>query len=725
MAPVLDSVSRMLEDAERQRMLDEVAMEALSNELYERYERAERSEQRYRRLIHESPLAMIVLHPTTRIIETWNGEAERLFGYSCVEVMGKPIGELVLSHTIPCALNRQVDTLPHGATCSVELELLHRDGGIRETAVTLQHLALAERPSVVVHIRDLTEKRRAARLREESDARFRAFFQFAGVGIHVLSFDGVILESNDAADALLGYAPGEVIGRTATSLSPEEDVEATRELGRELRAGLRDSATVERRFFHKDGHLVWGQLTVSIVRRGDKPQFIGMIQDISERKRMEAELIRQAFNDDLTGLANRALFRDRLQHAIQRKSRTGDKIAVLLLDLDGFKRVNDSLGHTAGDLLLRTVAGRLATVLRAGDTAARLGGDEFAILIEQIDSPEQPAQLAERLVEVIGRPSRIEGRDVSIGVSIGYKVAHLDDDEVTLLRDSDTAMYAAKAAGRGTVRQFDPAMHRQALEWLELESDLREAIAAERLQIAYQPLVQMDSGRTIGAEALVRWHHPIRGPILPGSFLPIAESTGLIVPLGRWVLREACRRAGQFTAEAGAPFTISVNLAARQLEEPGLLNDVLDALEYGGLAPEQLVLELTESDLMRNPHRALQLLNEIRETGVQIAIDDFGTGYSSLSYLQFLPFTELKIDRAFVQRVGESDRDRALIRTIVQLAKSMGAVVVAEGIETDEQHEHLSNLGCDIGQGYLYSRPIPAEDFSEWLYRTAHSLALS
>ncbi|WP_291160548.1 putative bifunctional diguanylate cyclase/phosphodiesterase [Gemmatimonas sp. UBA7669] len=715
LTPVLHAISRLLDDVDQQRQLDEVAMESLAQELHERLERIERSEHRYRRLFEDSPVAMIALRASDLAVETWNGAAERLLGHSAADVLGRPLDQLARKTGSECPFTPQVLTLAPGATRTLDLVLTHRDGSPRDTVVTLQHVSLADRQNIVLHVRDRTEERQAARKQRESDARFRTFFEYAGVAIHVLSFDGVILEANPAAEALLGYGPGELIGRSATSLSPDEDVESTRELGHELRHGLRESVTVERRFFHREGHIVWGQLTVSRMKQHSESYLIGMIQDISERKRMEAALVRQAFNDDLTGLANRALFGDRLRHALARGTRHASQAAVMLLDLDGFKRVNDSLGHAAGDQLLVAIARRLEAVVRAGDTAARLGGDEFAILLDDIESVEQVERLAERLLESITRPVQISGRDVSVGVSIGYKLTMPDDDDISALRDADAAMYTAKADGRCAVRRFDPAMHQDALNWLELENDLREAIERQSLYLAFQPLVQMHDGRVVGAEALLRWRHPKRDDVPPCTFLPIAEATGLIVPLGRWVLREACRQAVRLREVAGADFTMSVNVAARQLDAPDLVHTVREALRESGLPASHLVLELTESDIMRQPDRALRVLQELRDVGVHIAIDDFGTGYSSLSYLQFLPFDELKIDRAFVQRVEDGERDRALVRTIVQLGKSLGALVVAEGIETPGQHALLHELQCDVGQGYLYSRPLTDELLRQFL----------
>jgi diguanylate cyclase (GGDEF)-like protein/PAS domain S-box-containing protein len=559
---------------------------------------------------------------------------------------------------------------------------------------------------------------------QQSEARFRAFFEYAGLAIHVLSLEGLIIDANPASRDLLGYEPHELVGRSATSLSPEEDVEATRELGRELREGVRDTVTVERRFFHKDGHLVWGQLTVSVVHHGGERRMIGMIQDITERKRMEGQLLRQAFQDELTGLANRVLFRDRLRHALDRRDRHACRVAVILLDIDGFKRVNDSLGHAVGDELLQIVGRRIASTVRTGETVARLGGDEFAVVIEEIGDRDDPQVLADRLLMLLRMPMRVGGREVVVGVSIGIAIAEATDDEDTVLRNADTAMYAAKASGKACVRRFDPSMHRDAMEWLELESDVRLAIDRRELRLEFQPLVRIDSGRVKGFEALVRWQHPARGYVTPGVFLPIAEETGLIVPLGRWVLLEACLQATQWTTAGDEPPSVSVNLAAKQLDSELLVDDVRAALEASGLDPARLILVITESDVVREPDVVLAKLNALKALGVRLAIDDFGTGYSSLSHLQFFPVDELKIDRSFIHRIANGDREAAFVRTIVSLAKSLEVEVVAEGIEEPAQLQYLRTVGCDIGQGYLFSRPLRPEDIKTFVTENQRSRPL-
>lgn len=718
---MLKAVSALLHDVDRERELGAAAMNELSRELQQRYERMEQSEQRYKLLFDQNPLALIAMRCHDGAVLAFNERAERVLGYAASTVLGQPIDDFGLTGSANVRFRDVLSMVDTAGSDGLEREfvLYARDGRRIETVVMFHRVSLAGDDALIAHIRDVTAERASQRAHTESEARFRAFFEYAGISIHVLSFEGIILEANPASRELLGFEPHEIIGRSATSLSPEEDVEATRELGRELREGVRDSVTVERRFFHKDGHLVWGQLTVSVVHHGDEKRMIGMIQDITERKRMEGQLLKQAFQDELTGLANRVLFRDRLRHALERRDRHATRVAVILLDLDGFKRVNDSLGHAVGDELLQIVGRRIASSVRAGETVARLGGDEFAVVIEEVGERDDPQVLADRLLMLLRMPMRVGGREVVVGVSIGIAIAELTDDEETVLRNADTAMYAAKASGKACVRRFDPSMHRDAMEWIELESDLRLAIDRREFLLEYQPLMRMDTGRVKGFEALVRWQHPLRGYVTPGVFLPIAEETGMIVPIGRWVLMEACMQAARWSYGSELP-SVSVNVAAKQLDSDQLIDDVRAALEESELLPARLILEITESDVMRDPDVALAKLNALKALGVKLAIDDFGTGYSSLSHLQFFPVDELKIDRSFIQRIEQGDREAVFVRTIVSLAKSLSVEVVAEGIEEVGQQQFLRSVGCDIGQGYLYSRPLRAADVERFATDARH-----
>lgn len=727
--PILKSVSALLHDVDRERELGAAAMSELSRELESRYERMQQSEQRYRLLFDESPMAMFAVTRDDRRIIAWNRAAETTFGHLETDVLHQPVESLQLTGSEKCLLAPMLAPnvpLPESGA-PMEAMMQTRDGRVLEAEIMFHTVVLQEQEAVIVHVRDVTIERASIRARAESEARFRAFFEYAGIAIHVLSFDGVILEANPASQDLLGYSPTDIVGRAAVSLSPDEDIDASRELGRDLRTGKRDSATIERRFFHKEGHIVWGQLTVSRVTHGGEARMIGMIQDITERKRMEGQLLKQAFQDDLTGLANRVLFRDRLRHALERRSRGGGRVAVILLDLDGFKRVNDSLGHAAGDELLQIVGRRIASAVRTGETVARLGGDEFSVVIESIEQGDDPELLAERLLMLLRMPMRISGREVVIGVSIGIAIAGPTDDEETVLRNADTAMYAAKSSGKACVRRFDPTMHDDAMEWLELESDLRMGVDRQEFFLEFQPLIRIESGRVKGFEALIRWRHPKRGYVVPSLFLPIAEETGMIVSLGRWVLMEACLQAARWTPYSTEPPSVSVNVAAKQLDSETLIDDVRSALEVSGLDPRRLILEITESDVMRSPELALDKLIALKSLGVKLAIDDFGTGYSSLSHLQYFPVDELKIDRSFVSRIDEGEREAAFVKTIIALAKSMHIEVVAEGIEHPVQQQFLHSAGCDFGQGYLYSRPLAADAIESFVQqskqvRPLHSL---
>lgn len=426
---------------------------------------------------------------------------------------------------------------------------------------------------------------------------------------------------------------------------------------------------------------------------------------------LEQKLIHQALHDPLTGLANRVMFAERVEHAMTRVAR-GDNVAVLFLDLDNFKSVNDSLGHTEGDRLLEAISRRLLQSTRGCDTVARLGGDEFAILLEGLAPEVEAITVIERIKEALRRPVALRSREVIVSASIGLAHVELGQDVNEVLRNADLAMYHAKAAGRGGHEVFEPGMHAAVLERLELESDLRRALECEEFRLLYQPIVDMESARLLGVEALLRWEHPTRGLLTPHSFISLAEETGLIVAIGQWALREACTQARTWELRAvdGNAPTMSVNISGRQLLEPSLVADVGMVLSEAGLSPSLLTLELTESVLMQDTELTLATLHNLKALGLRQAIDDFGTGYSSLSYLQRFPIDTLKIDKAFIDGVARGGSDAALARTIVSLAGLLELNTVAEGVEGDDQRAHLLALGCMRAQGYLFARPLIAGD---------------
>ena len=434
-------------------------------------------------------------------------------------------------------------------------------------------------------------------------------------------------------------------------------------------------------------------------------------------------MVHQALHDALTGLPNRALFLDRLQHALARASRAGTDVAVLFLDLDRFKTVNDSLGHAAGDQLLCTVSERIASCMRTADTAARLGGDEFAVLLEDLASTREAVGVAERIIAALDAPVLVAGREVLVSASIG--IATGDGGSEDLLRHADVAMYRAKATGKGRYAMFEQGMQAEVIERLELEADLQRAVDRGEIEVFYQPIMRLGSEELAGHEALVRWRHPTRGLMSPLSFVPVAEETGLIVPVGRFVLREACRQAAAWQAMVPGELTMHVNLSGRQLEDPALVGEVSSILRETGLPAGRLVLEITETVLMHDTEATIERLRSLRALGVRLAVDDFGTGYSSLRYLNRFPLDVLKMAKPFVDGLATQSEDPALARAIIDLGSNLGLQIVAEGIEGADQLVQLRRLGCPLGQGFLFSRPLPAPEAETHLLALTQPRALT
>jgi len=560
--------------------------------------------------------------------------------------------------------------------------------------------------------------RAAAEAQRASESRFRAIFDHAAIGIAVHDNEGRFVDANPAFGKILGYSTEELRHRRASELSPAEEAEVTREPVRALKAGTVDTVRVEKKFLHRDGHALTCELTVSRLESATDGApnggMVGMLQDITERRQLERDIVWRANHDTLTGLANRACLRERLQEALGRMRLPG-AVAVLLLDLDEFKRVNDVHGHSAGDQLLCEVARRLLSATRGCDVVARLGGDEFALVLDGVDSVVFADIAANRILAALRRPIAVDGAELVLSTSIGIAYATSDDTVDSLMRNADTAMYSAKNSGKGKFDVFTSAMHEDVMNMLSLEVDLRQAVDTNALRAVYQMVVDLRTGRPVGAECLLRWEREGHGTVSPTQFIPLAEQTGLIVPIGRWILQEACRQGALWQSRAprleGAPppFSISVNVSGRQLQHPALIDDVRHALASSGLDPRALVLELTESVVLNDANKAIERLHALRALGVRVAIDDFGTGYSSLSYLQVLPVDILKLDKSFVDRMTKSSRDAAFVRVIVGLAESLSLRCVAEGIEQPEQQRLLAEMGCGFGQGYLFARPLDAD----------------
>jgi diguanylate cyclase (GGDEF)-like protein/PAS domain S-box-containing protein len=547
---------------------------------------------------------------------------------------------------------------------------------------------------------------------------YRALLNNTSDLIMVADPGGTVRWATPSARSVLGYEPLDLAGRALEELLHEADLAHARsELARVGTGAARSSRSFDVRIRRRDGS--WGHFeTVATNLLGD-PRIAGLAlatRDITERVGLEGELRHQAFHDALTGLANRALFVDRLEHALARRAPRPSCLAVVFVDLDDFKTLNDSLGHGAGDELLVAVAARLRGCMRPVDTVARLGGDEFTVLLEDLDAGEEADQVAERIVEALRVPVPVAGREIVVGASAGYVLATPGDTADELVRNADLAMYAAKGLGKGRSSRYEPGMHADALTRLELKADLERALADGELSLHYQPIVSLTDGRVLAVEALARWHHRGRGPVPPAEFIPLAEESGLIVDLGRWALQESCDQVGRWRAAypGACALGLSVNLSARQLGHEPIVDEVAAILAAAGIDPSDLILEVTESIALGGSEAPLAALHGLKALGVRIALDDFGTGYSSLGNLQRMPVDTLKLDRSFVEGLGDGDRT-VLTRSVLALAETLAREVVAEGIETPEQLAALQELGCPLGQGYLLARPLPPERLEELL----------
>ena len=595
-----------------------------------------------------------------------------------------------------------------------EYRMTRRDG---TTVWILDDSTVAEGPDGTPMLQGLLIDITAAKLAEEalvaSEEQQRMIIETASYAFVAIDGIGTVIEWNRQAEQTFGWPRDEALGaELAELIIPAAQRSAHRDGLRRFAAtgeGRILSRRMELEAVHRNGHQFPVEITIWAAQGGGAPRFNALIDDISTRKVLEGQLRHQALHDSLTGLANRVLFLDRVQHALDRTRGVSESsLAVLFLDLDDFKEVNDSLGHGAGDELLVAVGGRLGRTLRPADTAARLGGDEFAVLLEDA-SAEAPQSVAARMLEAFYRPFSVQGKQVQMHASIGIALdTPTASTPAELLRNADLAMYVAKQRGKGRYELFEERMHTEAVRRLDLKAALERAIANEALEVHYQPIVELRDGTVVGFEALLRWRDA------DGQFIPVpevirlAEETGLIVPIGRFVLREACRQALEWVGPGGAPLHVAVNVSATQLAEGSVTRDVRAALRQSGLDPSTLVIEITESTLIDDSLAALRELRQLRKLGVRLALDDFGTGYSSLGRLRRLPFDIVKIDRSFVARITH-EREGAVVQSILEMAATMGLEVVAEGIETMAQLTALRARGCQRGQGFHFSRPVPPE----------------
>lgn len=689
---------------ERARMLDELRC----------------SEERFRSLVQHSSDIITILDADGRM-RYESPSVERILGYTPEEMLALNAFDLIHPDDLPQVMERFTAGLQQpGSLVQAEYRARHRDGSWRWMASeSVNHFNTPSIGGFVVNSRDITAQKVAANALRESEERYRTIVATAHEGIWVIDAAAITTYVNQHLADMLGYAVDEMIGRSLYEFMDDAArIEAQAAFERR-RQGVNE--TYDFRFRRKDGTELWTLISTSPLydSAGNFNGALGMITDITVRKQTEARLAHAAFHDSLTGLPNRTLLLERLRAALEQlRHGCASLCGVLFLDLDHFKLINDSLGHLAGDRFLLTVAERLRGCLRTGDTVARMGGDEFVILLPQVRDERAAIEVAERVQQALAEPFMLEGHEVfsavSIGIALSTQGTERPDD---LLRDADIALNRAKSLGRTRYEVFDRDMHAQSLARLQRESELRRAIERQQFELHYQPVVLARTGAIIGVEALLRWRHPELGLISPAQFMPIAEDTGLIIPLGRWVLETACQQAVRWHRQ-GWQLTLAVNLSARQFRQKDLSAMITRIVADTGLDPRRLKLEITESNVMQDAEASIAALKALKRLGVQISIDDFGTGYSSLSYLKRLPIDTLKIDRSFVHDLSANPNDAAIASAIIAMAHNLKLQVIAEGVETPEQRAFLESHRCDMLQGFLFSEPLPADQLTQLLAKT-------
>jgi diguanylate cyclase (GGDEF)-like protein/PAS domain S-box-containing protein len=648
-----------------------------------------------------------------------NSKMSEITGYTPEELLHTPFQSLTHPNDLERNLQLQRQLIDgESENFYMEKRFLRKGGGVAWVALTQSLVRTpAGAPKYFISVvEDISIRKHT----EASLMLAQRALESSGNGIIItdcLQPDNPIVYVNPAFERITGYSEAEALGRNCRFLRGDDRNQPGMPELREAIQGKQEARVVLRNY-RKDGTLFWNELFVAPVRSDDGTvtHFVGAQNDISEQKRAEENLLHMATHDALTGLPNRSLLQDRIGQAIGHAERMQREIAVLFLDLDRFKNINDSLGHAIGDTLISILAQRLRSAVRMVDTVARVGGDEFVVVLTDISQESDITQVLSALFAAINQPVLLDNHELSVSASIGITTYPRDGRDVTsLLKNADTAMYQAKEAGRNAFRFYTHEMNADAVNQLRLENDLRNAIKGNELMLYYQPQVEIETGHIVAAEALLRWKHPRQGLISPADFIPMAEETGLIVPIGEWVLRQVCAQQRSWIEAGRDPIVIAVNLSPRQFHQPNIVEMIVSVLRDYDLPSHLLELEITESSLMRNPEEAAILLGELSQLGFSLSVDDFGTGYSSLAYLKRFPLNALKIDRSFVSDIETNQDSSSIAGAVIALAHSLGLKVVAEGVEVNSQMDYLRDLQCDIAQGYLHGRPMPADELATFL----------
>jgi diguanylate cyclase (GGDEF)-like protein/PAS domain S-box-containing protein len=680
-----------------------------------------KSEARLRQLIASTLDAVVTVDRSLTVIE-WNRQAEAIFGSPARSVLGLPLRENV----IPVGDLRLLNALLKRYRSGRPMRLLRRrletmarriDGESFPIEITLAPAGSGADTTFTAFIRDISERKRAERELASREKRFRTIVEKSWSGVALLDGELRFSFTGSSTEHLIGYDERKLFGRSIFDFIHPHDLEGAKQVLSAVLAEPNHDAHGELRFLHKEGHWVWLEgFSQNMLYEPTVGAIVLNYRDVSQRKQAEKQLEYRAYYDSLTGLPNRLLFRDRLVNCLAAAKRNRVGVAVMYLDVDHFKLVNDGLGHSFGDRLLADIASRLYGALRASDTISRIGGDEFSILLPEINGTEAVAGVARKVLESLTKPFRVEGHELFVTASLGISCFPSDgDDAETLLKCADAAMYRAKELGRNQAQLFTASMNERYVRRLALEQHLHHALEREQLELWYQPVYDRARRRIVSLEALLRWRDPSRGVVPPSEFISLAEETGMIIPIGEWVIRTACRQLREWHQQGLETLRLAVNISAVQLQQRDFVDIMRSALEENQIAAHYIELEITESAAMHNFELTMNVLRDLRTLGVGVAVDDFGTGQSSLTYLKHFPIDTVKIDKEFLRDVTFDETAAAIVSYVINLAHTLQLNVVAEGVETEEQYTFLRHYGCDQMQGYLFSKPLPAAEVLPFL----------